>query len=75
MSKLTFFLASMLLIVTSVAPRAAKGIMLMNRIGPSKVELFVANASGTDERTLSSGAGLDYNASFSPDGKWIVFTS
>ena len=68
-------LASILLIVTAVVPRAAKGVMLMNRIGPSKVELFVANADGTGERTLSSNAGLDYNASFSPDGKWIVFTS
>ena len=68
-------LATAFLVVTTVVPMAAKGVLLMNRIGPSKVELFVANVNGTDERRLFSTAGLDYNASFSPDGKWIVFTS
>ena len=64
-----------LLVVTAVVPTVAKGVLLMNRIGPSKVELFVANADGTDERKLFPSASLDYNASFSPDGRWIVFTS
>jgi Tol biopolymer transport system component len=67
--------AAAFLVVTAIVPTAAKGVLLMNRIGPSKVELFVANANGTDERRLFPTAGLDYNASFSPDGKWIVFTS
>ena len=55
---------------------AAREMMLMNRIGPSKMTLFVANADGTGERRLlPQSDGLDYDASFSPDGKWIVFTS
>src|SRR5437868_1261426 len=55
---------------------SAKGVMLMNRIGPSKLELYVANADGTGEhRLLPNSKFLDYDASFSPDGKWIVFTS
>src|SRR6185312_9603400 len=58
------------------APAAQKGVMLMNRIGPSKLELYVANADGTGEhRLLPNSTNLDYDASFSPDGKWIVFTS
>jgi Tol biopolymer transport system component len=58
------------------APAAEKGVMLMNRIGPSKLELYVANADGTDEhRLLPGSSNLDYDASFSPDGQWIVFTS
>lgn len=58
------------------APAAKKGVMLMNRIGPSKLELYVANADGTGEHRLLPGSkNLDYDASFSPDGKWIVFTS
>ena len=58
------------------APAAGKGVMLMNRIGPSKLELYVANADGTGEHRLLPGSNnLDYDASFSPDGKWIVFTS
>ena len=52
-----------------------KGVMLMNRIGPSTAELFVANADGSAERKLFPVSGFDYHASYSPDGKWIVFTS
>src|SRR5450432_3439947 len=54
----------------------AREVMLMNRIGPSKMTLFVANADGSGERRLLPDSnGLDYDASFSPDGQWIVFTS
>jgi len=57
-------------------PAMSKDIMLMNRIGPSKMELYVANADGSGERRLlPDSKGLDYDPSFSPDGKWIVFTS
>ena len=57
-----------------VAP--AREVMLMNRIGPSKMTLFVANADGSGERRLlPDSGGFDYDASFSADGKWIVFTS
>ena len=49
--------------------------MLMNRIGPSSSELYVAQADGSDERKLFTTSGLDYHASYSPDGQWIVFTS
>jgi Tol biopolymer transport system component len=51
-------------------------VMLMNRIGPSKMALYVANADGSGERRLlPDSTGLDYDVSFSPDGSWIVFTS
>src|SRR5216683_7025206 len=54
---------------------AAKDAMLMNRIGPSKSELYRANIDGSGERKLLSSDGFDYHASYSNDGKWIVFTS
>ena len=53
----------------------AKDVMLMNRIGPSRSELFVANADGTAEHKLLNSSSFDYHASYSYDGKWIVFTS
>ena len=49
--------------------------MLMNRIGPSASELYIANSDGTDERKLLAESVFDYHASYSADGKWIVFTS
>jgi Tol biopolymer transport system component len=52
-----------------------KKVMLMNRIGPSASELFVANADGTNEHRLFQKSGFDYHASYSADGKWVVFTS
>jgi len=70
MIKITFLLACLV-----VLPASGKHRILMNRIGPSDADLFIANAGGTGERKLLSASGFDYNASFSPDGKWIVFTS
>ena len=54
---------------------APKQIMLMNRLGPSQMTLYIANADGSGERPLFAISGFDYNPSFSPDGKWIAFTS
>src|SRR5262245_12699236 len=52
-----------------------RGVMLMNRIGPSASELYIANADGTSERRLLADSAFDYHASFSADGQWIAFTS
>jgi Tol biopolymer transport system component len=52
-----------------------KGVMLMNRIGPSQSELYIANADGSNERKLLQTSRYEYHAAFSPDGKWISFTS
>jgi Tol biopolymer transport system component len=59
----------------ALVPSRKKGIMLMNRIGPSASELYIANADGTGEQTLLQNSVFDYHPSFSGDGKWIVFTS
>lgn len=56
-------------------PKRKKGVMLMNRIGPSSADLYVANADGTGERKFLQSPVFDYHASCSPDGKWVLFTS
>jgi Tol biopolymer transport system component len=61
--------------VTLSPVQAQKKVMLMNRLGPTESVLYIANPDGTGERPLMAAAGFDYNASFSPDGKWVVFTS
>jgi TolB protein len=37
--------------------------------------LYVADGDGQNERALLPNSGSNYNASFSADGRWIVFTS
>ncbi len=56
-------------------PAFARNTILVNRIGPSGGLLYIANADGSGERKLMPDTKLDYDASFSQDGKWIVFTS
>lgn len=65
----------LMLQMTVALSTAGKGVMLMNRIGPASADLFVANGDGSGERRLLQRPGFDYDASFSPDGQWIVFTS
>jgi Tol biopolymer transport system component len=54
---------------------AQKKVMLMNRLAPSGLVLYIATADGSGEHPLFPTSGFDYNASFSPDGRWVVFTS
>jgi len=66
-------LLAVLLVSTPVL--FAKERIFLHCIGPSRSTLFIANANGSDERPLLPNSGFDYNASFSADGKWIIFTS
>ena len=59
----------------SMPGSGSKGIMLMNRIGPSSAELYIANADGTGERQLLQDPVFEHNACVTPDGKSVVFTS
>ena len=64
------------LLVSATTPvLCAKERILLHRIEPSKSTLFIAKPDGSAERPLLPNSGLDYNASFSADGKWIVFIS
>jgi len=74
--KREFYLLLMIPGVLAAAYAQAAGIMLMNRIGPSKMGLYVSNADGSNEQPLLRDApGLNYDGRFSADGKWVVFTS
>ena len=44
-------------------------------LAPWDLDVFIANADGSNPHPLASHPDLDYNAAFSPDGQWIVFTS
>ena len=70
-------LTSAAVLIFTMAPSIAaeRPHIVFSRLGPDHSGLFIADADGKNERPLLPATGLDYNASFSYDGKWIVFTS
>jgi Tol biopolymer transport system component len=42
---------------------------------PRQIGLFIAASDGSHERALLSQGDLDYDATWAPDGRSIVFTS
>jgi TolB protein len=55
---------------------AAPGYQLaFVNFGPINMDIFMADADGNNPKPLLPHPAHDYNASFSADGKWIVFTS
>ncbi|MFH8469032.1 hypothetical protein [Streptomyces sp. NPDC017991] len=59
----------------AAAASGKKGVMLMNRIGPSSSTLYVSDADGANERVLLENAAFEYHAGFSADGASVFFTS
>jgi Tol biopolymer transport system component len=50
--------------------------IIVDRFIPNKSVIYVAKANGSDEKPfLQRGGELDYNATYSSDGKWVAFTS
>ncbi len=53
----------------------AQDRIFVDQWSPPRSELYIADAGGENARKLVAGLALDYNASFSFDGEWVVFTS
>lgn len=62
---------------TSTAHPGKKGTLMFNRLSPASSVLYIANSDGTNARRLlsNSSAVFEYHATFSPDGKYIIYTS
>lgn len=54
-----------------------KGVMLMNRIGPSSSTLYISDIDGSHERPLTQpqDAAFDRHCTVSADGKTVFFTT
>ena len=50
-------------------------LLAQGLIRPSKVELFVMNADGSDQRQVTALGGANFGPSWSPDGKKIIFST
>ena len=66
------FVGAISLVAQDDSPRYT---VAFKAVPPSNTDIFVAAGDGTSARPLAADPALDYNASFSPDGRWIVFTS
>ncbi|GAA5770804.1 tol-Pal system protein TolB [Streptosporangium roseum] len=84
MKRRTFLMAGAATVGTAFLPKPfavaaatddKKGVMLMNRIGPSASNLYISNLDGSNERPLLGNATFDYHAGFSANGQSVVFTS
>ena len=69
-----------LLLLACAGPAAAeeeeeKARIFVDQWSPTRSALYIAEADGSDPRKLLAGSDRDYNASFSHDGEWVVFTS
>ena len=53
----------------------ARETIVYSSIQPSNWDLYLFERSGSRPRRLTKHPGLDYNGAFSPDGRWVVFTS
>jgi WD40 repeat protein len=59
---------------TRTAPDQRYGIAFAS-LAPLNTDIFVAGSDGSDPKPLLPHPDLDSDASFSADGRWIVFTS
>jgi Tol biopolymer transport system component len=59
----------------SAAPAETTYEIAFTSVGPIDADVFIADADGTQARPWLPHPGFDGNASFSSDGRWVVFTS
>jgi len=60
--------------VAALEPLRSERIVFSS-LRPGNWDIFYFSAPGAAPRRLTNHPGLDYDAAFSPDGRWVVFTS
>jgi Tol biopolymer transport system component len=59
----------------SVQLKAYRDLLARGLVRPSRVELFIMNADGSNNRQITRLGGANFGPSWTPDGKKIVFSS
>ncbi len=52
-----------------------KDLLAQGMVMPTKMEVFIANADGSDAKQITYLAGANWAPNFTPDGKHIIFCS
>jgi carboxyl-terminal processing protease len=55
--------------------RAYRDLLAQRMIRPNRMELFVMNADGSDQRQITRLGGANFGPSWTPDGRRIIFSS
>lgn len=70
-----YVLTTLLCLAAGFAQTAPpKHRVLFNRFRKPEIEIMIADADGKNERVLAPHGEIEYSPSYSPDGKWVVFT-
>ena len=52
-----------------------KGLLAQGFVRPNRMELFVMNADGSNQRQITALGGANFAPFFTPDGKAVIFSS
>jgi Tol biopolymer transport system component len=55
--------------------QAYKDLLAKRMIRPNRMELYVMNADGSDQRRITNLGGANFGPSWTPDGQRIIFSS
>lgn len=55
--------------------KAYRGLLDQRLVRPSKVELYIMNADGSNQRQVTNLGGANFGPSWTPDGRRIIFSS
>lgn len=57
------------------AQRDASELIVYTTLRPENQDIYIVDGPDSEPQRMTNHLALDYNATFSPDGRWLVFTS
>ena len=75
-----FVLLLLLLVLPAAAPAEAQPLLRTPALSRTQIvftyagDLWIVGREGGDARRLTTGAGIETDPAFSPDGQWVAFT-